>query len=73
MTQTHRPNGNFICHICNKLINLERDRCTDEAGKVIHESCYLLQLAPSRNNSSDPHSTEQKGLGHGEASLQRNR
>jgi hypothetical protein len=36
----------LVCSICNQPINLELDRCTDEAGKSVHEICYLRKVVP---------------------------
>jgi hypothetical protein len=36
----------LACSICNQSINLELDRCTDEAGKSVHEICYLRKVVP---------------------------
>jgi hypothetical protein len=36
----------LVCSICNQAINLELDRCTDEAGKPVHEICYLRKVVP---------------------------
>lgn len=36
----------LVCSICNQPIHLEVDRCTDEAGKSVHEICYLRKVVP---------------------------
>jgi hypothetical protein len=36
----------LVCSICNQPINLELDRCTDEAGQSEHEICYLRKVVP---------------------------
>lgn len=34
-----------FCHICNKPVPLEFAQ-TDEAGRTVHEGCYLLKIVP---------------------------
>jgi hypothetical protein len=46
------------CPICNKPVDLERDRYADEGGKIIHESCYIQRLMAGQNDPPDPHHTE---------------
>ncbi|MCU1304474.1 MAG: hypothetical protein JWQ87_4758 [Candidatus Sulfotelmatobacter sp.] len=49
-----------FCHICNKPVNLDFAK-TDEAGKTVHEGCYLLTLktqptiSPKSNNALKEH------------------
>jgi hypothetical protein len=40
----------FVCPICNKPIDLNRDRVTDENGKVMHETCYVQKLMSDSPN-----------------------
>jgi hypothetical protein len=42
----------LVCSICNQPINLELDRCTDEAGKSVHEICYLRKVVPITQDTS---------------------
>jgi hypothetical protein len=35
------------CHICNKPVKLEMAK-TDEAGRSVHEGCYLLTVTAKR-------------------------
>jgi hypothetical protein len=51
-------NLNLACPLCNKPINLERDRYADENGKIMHENCYVQRLVSSRNDPPDPNHAE---------------
>jgi hypothetical protein len=46
--------GSLLCAICNQSINLELDRCTDEAGKSVHEICYLRKVVPITQDTASP-------------------
>jgi hypothetical protein len=46
------------CPICDKPVDLTRDRFTDENGQVVHESCYINRLTAAQNDPPDPHHTE---------------
>jgi hypothetical protein len=48
----------YICPICNRPVDLQRDRYTDEEGLVVHERCYIARLVSSRQDPPDPHHTE---------------
>lgn len=43
--------SNPACSICKEPVELETAK-TDECGRAIHESCYLLKLASSVNVSA---------------------
>jgi hypothetical protein len=47
-----------LCPICNKPVDLERDRYADENGKVMHESCYVQRLMSSQQDPPAPQHTE---------------
>jgi hypothetical protein len=47
----------FTCPICDKPVDLERDRYADEDGKIMHESCYVQRLM-SRKKPPSPQHTE---------------
>jgi hypothetical protein len=38
---------NPICSICNRPVKLETSKI-DEAGKAVHEGCYLLKIGVKR-------------------------
>jgi hypothetical protein len=42
----------LVCSICSQSINLELDRCADEAGKPVHEICYLRKVVPITQDTS---------------------
>lgn len=42
-----------ICPICNISVPLEKAK-TDEHGRAVHETCYLLALKLPRENGFDP-------------------
>jgi hypothetical protein len=44
----------LLCSICHQSINLELDRCADEAGKSVHEICYLRKLVPIPQETESP-------------------
>ncbi|HEX4425905.1 MAG TPA: hypothetical protein VH079_10925 [Terriglobales bacterium] len=44
----------LLCSICNQSISLELDRCTDEAGKSVHELCYLRKVVPITQDKARP-------------------
>ena len=52
------PEAPHLCPICNKPVDLERDRYADENGKVMHESCYVQRLMSSRQDPPAPQHTE---------------
>lgn len=35
------PDFQIACHICNRPLELGCDTAADEAGKAVHESCYI--------------------------------
>ena len=48
-----RPKGVFMdghpvlempCKICDKLVDLTVDLCTDETGKAVHGDCYVQRI-----------------------------
>jgi hypothetical protein len=49
MTDHQEP---LLCSICNQSINPELDRSTDEAGKPVHEICYLRKVVPITQDTS---------------------
>jgi hypothetical protein len=32
--------GSVLCAICDQPVAPERDRCTNEDGKAVHEACH---------------------------------
>jgi hypothetical protein len=44
----------LLCSICNQSINLELDPYADEAGKAVHEICYLRKLVPIPQETEGP-------------------
>jgi hypothetical protein len=48
----------ITCSICNKPIDLQRDKYADEDGKIVHENCYIQRLMSKRNDPPNPHHTE---------------
>jgi hypothetical protein len=34
----------FLCALCNKSLDLTTDVNTDEAGKAVHEDCYVRKI-----------------------------
>jgi hypothetical protein len=48
----------YICLICNTPVNLEKDRCADEDGKIVHEKCYVNRLMTGQNDPPTPHHAE---------------
>jgi hypothetical protein len=45
------PDTNYLfplCPICGKPVTLETSK-TDEQGKAVHESCYLLKMLQRKN------------------------
>jgi hypothetical protein len=41
------------CSICNEPVTLETTK-TDEAGKAVHEECYVLRLSKQAAQDASP-------------------
>jgi hypothetical protein len=50
----NRRDEPLLCSLCNQSINLELDRCTDEAGKSVHEICYVRKVVPISQEMAGP-------------------
>jgi hypothetical protein len=48
----------ITCPICNRPVDLAKERYTDESGKAVHEDCYLQRLMCALNEPPDPHHAE---------------
>jgi hypothetical protein len=47
-----------LCPICNRPIDLTKDRYANEDGKAVHEDCYVQRLMSAQNDPPNPHHTE---------------
>lgn len=55
MSATDRP---YICPICGKPVDLNRDETADEDGHVMHADCYFKRVGGHGNDPPDPHHAE---------------
>jgi len=46
-------NDQYTCQICSQPVDLSRDRCTDEGGKIVHEACYLKLITMPQGKRLD--------------------
>ena len=49
----HRGKPLLKCSICNEPVALETTK-TDEAGKAVHEECYVLRLSKQATQDANP-------------------
>jgi hypothetical protein len=47
------PSDQQICAICRKAVLLENAK-TDDAGKAVHEECYVQKIGTTTESDSDP-------------------
>jgi hypothetical protein len=52
------PSQEITCPICDKPIDLDRDRNTDEDGRAVHTRCYIQRLIAAQNDPPDPSHAE---------------
>jgi hypothetical protein len=45
----------YICPMCRKPIDLNKDETADEDGQVMHAECYFKRIGGHGNDPPDPH------------------
>jgi hypothetical protein len=48
----------FICPMCGKPIDLDKDEITDEDGQVIHAECYFKRVGGQERTPPASHHPE---------------
>jgi hypothetical protein len=56
MSNTSQPE--YICPMCHKPIDLDKDETADEDGQVMHAKCYFKRIGGQGNDPPDPRHAE---------------
>jgi hypothetical protein len=46
-------NDQYTCQICSQPVDLSRDLCTDEDGRIVHQTCYLKRITMPQDSSAN--------------------